>query len=71
MDCLTEAEKKWIKNQSTLNPKLHLEGQGDLVSTLTMGLIGVTIWVMGVLNPLTKSPFDPPSKPLNTAQPED
>ena len=25
---------------------LYLEGQGDLVSTLIMGIIRVTIWVM-------------------------
>ena len=34
----------------------HLEGQGDLVSSLIMGLIGVTIWVIGVINLPTKSP---------------
>ena len=34
----------------------YLEGQGDLVSRLIMGIIGVTIWVIGVINLLTKSP---------------
>ena len=34
----------------------YLEGQGDLVTRLIMGIIGVTIWVIGVINLLTKSP---------------
>ena len=34
----------------------YLEGQGDLVSRLIMGISGVTIWVIGVINLLTKSP---------------
>ena len=34
----------------------YLEGQGDLVSRLIIGIIRVTIWVIGVINPLTKSP---------------
>ena len=34
----------------------YLEGQGDLVSRLIMGIIRVTIWVIGVINLLTKSP---------------
>ena len=38
----------------------NLEGQGDLVSRLTMGIIQITIWVRGVINLLTKSPC--PSK---------
>ena len=36
----------------------YLEGQGYLVSGLIMGVIGVTIWVIEVIKPLT----DPPSK---------
>ena len=36
--------------------KGYLEGQGDLVSRLIKGIIGVTIWVIGVINLLTKSP---------------
>ena len=39
----------------------YLEGQGDLLGRLIMGVIGVTIWVVGVINLLT-SPPDPPSK---------
>ena len=35
---------------------LYLEGQGDLVSRLIMGITRVTIWVVGVINLLTKSP---------------
>ena len=34
----------------------YLEGQGGLVNGLLMGIIGVTIWVIGVINLLTKSP---------------
>ena len=33
----------------------YLGGQGDLVSRLIMGINGVTIWVIGVTNLLTKS----------------
>ena len=39
-----------------LNPKPYLEGQGDLVSRLILGIFRVTIWVIGVLSLLTKSP---------------
>ena len=35
----------------------HLEGQGDLVTRLIMEMIGVTIWVIRVINLLTKSPL--------------
>ena len=35
---------------------LYLEGQGDLVSRLIMGISKVIIWAMGVINLLTKSP---------------
>ena len=41
----------------------YLEGQGDLVSGLIMGIIGVTIWVIGVINLLTKSPLTLNPKP--------
>ena len=34
----------------------HLEGHGDVVTRLILGIIGVTIWVQGVINLLTKSP---------------
>ena len=33
-----------------------MEGQGDLVTGLIMGIIGVSIWVIGVITLLTKSP---------------
>ena len=39
---------------------LLLGGSGDLVSRLIMGIFRVTIWVIGIINLLTKSP-DPPS----------
>ena len=32
------------------------EGQGDLVTRLIMGIIGGSIWVIGVVTLLTKSP---------------
>ena len=35
--------------------KPYLEGHGDLVNGLIMGIIRVTIWIIGVINPLTKS----------------
>ena len=35
---------------------LNLEGQGDLVSGLIRGISRVTIWVIGVINLLNKSP---------------
>ena len=37
---------------------VYLEGQGDFVSGLIMGITGVAMWVIGpgVINPLTKSP---------------
>ena len=34
----------------------YLEGQGNLVNGLIMGIIKVTIWVIWVTNLLTKSP---------------
>ena len=34
----------------------YLEGQGNLVMGLIIGIIRVTIWVTGVIKPLTKSP---------------
>ena len=36
--------------------RAYLGGQGDLVSGLIRGVTGVTIWVIGVINLLTKSP---------------
>ena len=35
---------------------IYLEGQGDSISRLVMGIARVTIWVIGVINLLTKSP---------------
>ena len=52
-------------NPKSLNPKPQarvgfkvplLEDQGGLVSRLRIGINGVTIWVIGVINLLTKSP---------------
>ena len=42
----------------TLNPKLnpYFGGSGDSVSRLITGMNGVTIWVIRVINLLTKSP---------------
>ena len=34
----------------------YLEGHGDLVHALIMGIIGVVIWLIGVINLLTRSP---------------
>ena len=33
-----------------------LEGRGDLVSRFIVDIIRVTVWVIGVINLLTKSP---------------
>ena len=38
------------------SPRPCLEGQGDVVSMLIKGIIGVTIWVLMVIDLLTKSP---------------
>ena len=35
---------------------MYLEDQGDLVSRFILGIIGVTIWFIGVINLLPKSP---------------
>ena len=35
---------------------VYLEGYGDLVSGGIMGINGLTIWVIGAINLLTKSP---------------
>ena len=34
----------------------YMEGQGDLVSRLILGILRVTTWVIGLFNLLTKSP---------------
>ena len=36
--------------------KALLGGSGELVTSLIMGIIGVTTWVIGVIKLLTKSP---------------
>ena len=41
---------------SLLGDATYSEGQGDLVSRLIRGITGVTIWVIGVISLLTKSP---------------
>ena len=41
----------------------YLEGHGDVVTRLIMGITGVILWFIGVISILTKSP-DPPSKDL-------
>ena len=46
------------QGQAATYPKLlihYLEGQRDLVSRLMMEIIGVIIWLLGVINLLTKS----------------
>ena len=40
---------------SSLRPG-YLEGNGDLVHRLVIGITRVTIWVIGIINILTKSP---------------
>ena len=36
--------------------QILLDGHGDLVSRLIIGIIGVIIWLIGLINLLTKSP---------------
>ena len=38
------------------NPASYLEGQGDLVSRLLVGISRAAMWVIGGMNLLTKSP---------------
>ena len=45
-----------LNSTSTRDHNPYLEGQGDLATRLIMGIIGVTIWVIGIINLLTKSP---------------
>ena len=47
---------EWAEQAPICGSTVYLEGQGDLVTRLIMGIIGVTIWVIGVINLLTKSP---------------
>ena len=41
---------------SFLGFRVYLEGQGDLVSGLIRRITRITIWVIGVISLLTKSP---------------
>ena len=43
-------------NLGPTGTKQHLDGEGDLVSRLILGITRVTIWVLGVINLLTESP---------------
>ena len=43
----------WTLFSPTLD---YLEGHGDLVGRFIMGIIGVILWVIGVINLLTKFP---------------
>ena len=43
-------------NPNPYTAKPYLEGQGDLISRSIMGIFRVTIWVIGVINLVTKSP---------------
>ena len=47
----TQKENKTVMFYSAC-PKSYLEGQGDLVSGLIMGIIRVTKGVIGVIEPL-------------------
>ena len=49
-----------VRKGKSLESGGYLEGQGDLVSKLRMGIVGGTIWVIRVINLLTRPP-DPPS----------
>ena len=59
---------EWIWGRDKKRLEIHiritmryLEGHEDLVSRLKVRITMVTVWVVGVINLLTKSP-DPPSK---------
>ena len=45
-----------VETSRTEKDRSYWEGQGDLVTGLIMGIIGVSIWVIGVITLLTKSP---------------
>ena len=45
----------WVQRVYDLDLRV-LGGSGDLASRLIMGISRVTIWVIGVINLLTKSP---------------
>ena len=50
-DLVRLAGLEWVQGLG-----FRVEGQGDLVSRLRMGIIRVTTWVIGVIDLLTKSP---------------
>ena len=52
--------KRLLSPEQRIAIGAYLEGQGDLISRLIMGIIRVTIWYIGVINLLAKS-ADPPS----------
>ena len=45
-----------LQTERSVRVRGYLEGHGDLVNGLIMRIIWVTIWIIGVINPLTKSP---------------
>ena len=47
-----------------LDPRPYLEGHGDLVSRLLIGISGAIIWLIGVINLLSESlTLNPESQP--------
>ena len=48
-------EGDFWNSKPTLSLGYYLEGQGYLITRLIMRITGVTIWVIGVINLLTKS----------------
>ena len=55
-------KKPCTPRRSLPSPNSYLEGQGDLVSRFIRELTRVTIWVIELINLISKS-LDPPSKP--------
>ena len=53
---LSKVANKAFSEHVDIHQGHHLEGQGDLVSRLILGIFRVTIWAIGVINLLTKSP---------------
>ena len=47
------SQLRFIKN---IKRGLYLEGPGDFVNRLIMGIAGVMIWLIGVINLLAKPP---------------
>ena len=48
-----KSQVRFIEN---IKRGLYLEGHGDLVNRLIMGIAGVMIWLIGVINLLAKPP---------------